>query len=64
MPDFHPASSPNAPANDSQWEQGGFRNTSFPFFSLQLVNAICDKGDDIDEYKIIETINHHTFTIQ
>ena len=42
MPDFHATPGTYTSANDGQKEQGGFRNTPFPFFSLQFVNAIHD----------------------
>ena len=53
MPYFHATPCSNASASDGKQEQSVFRDAPFPLSGLQFVNAICDKGDDIDEYEVI-----------
>ena len=53
MPNLHAKQSPDATAENSKYQQSCFRYAPAALLSLPLINAIDQKGHDIDEYKII-----------
>lgn len=53
MPYFHTDPRADAAANDGYQQKCSLRYAPFAFFSLVLIYAIHDKGDEINGYQII-----------